>query len=333
MEIWAETPRLGTRTWGARREIAENLRKPAVLQKLINYARVRIRDMWAKVWSWPVIGALVLFLLGGGIAFMTSSHPYVADAFFLVGTVFFLVRFWTWEEAKNGGDGKKIIAIVCVLATLILSGSIYWNHHINWSPQGPTPRDAEMPKPTVGPTPPALQPVKITSQSGSMTFSALPLNPDFADPSLEAEHPGMQITVTPEKPQRHIAFKLQCSVPCVYSRGFGVGTDYATGNVQNSSDSKVIEIPISSPAQFELGQKLVLIVRSKDARSLGHIHMEIRSEDPDQPCGDRGLRIGELHAEHGGDVFNLTGNPCIKVDKAFISDVKHVVVYRDAKPR
>jgi hypothetical protein len=63
--------------------------------------------IWVQMWSWVVVGAIDLFVLGGGIAFMTTGHAWAADAFFGGGTALFLVKFWTWEEAKRQPSPRK----------------------------------------------------------------------------------------------------------------------------------------------------------------------------------------------------------------------------------
>jgi hypothetical protein len=51
------------------------------------------RTIWAQVWSWSVVGVIVPFALAGGIAFMTSEHPWTADGFHTGGTLLFLIKF------------------------------------------------------------------------------------------------------------------------------------------------------------------------------------------------------------------------------------------------
>jgi hypothetical protein len=89
--------------------------------------------MWQKIWSWVVVGALVLFLLAGGIAFMTSSHPWIADAFFLSGSGLFVANFLTWEDAKTPDRLKRasIIQSTLILTILILFTAIGGNHYLN----------------------------------------------------------------------------------------------------------------------------------------------------------------------------------------------------------
>jgi hypothetical protein len=91
------------------------------------------KDIWEQVWSWVVVGAVVLFVLAGGIAFMTSAHPWVADGFFLVGTLLFLAKFWTWEDAKEQPPRKKwpLLGLVTLGSLAILLTACLWNHKIN----------------------------------------------------------------------------------------------------------------------------------------------------------------------------------------------------------
>jgi acyl carrier protein len=89
--------------------------------------------IWVQMFSWVVVGAIDLFVLGGGIAFMTSGHAWAADGFFVGGTALFLVKFLTWEEARRQPKRRKLALQTGVtLLSLTLSVfSLFWNHTIN----------------------------------------------------------------------------------------------------------------------------------------------------------------------------------------------------------
>jgi hypothetical protein len=53
------------------------------------------------------VGWIVALALGGGISFMTSEHPWVADGFYAGGTLLFLIKFWTWEDARQQPRAPK----------------------------------------------------------------------------------------------------------------------------------------------------------------------------------------------------------------------------------
>lgn len=113
--------------------------KPAVAEPQV--AKPTTRDMddarvtgiGEKLWSWTVVGAIVLFLVAGGISFMTSGHPWIADGFYIAGAILFLTKFLTWEEAKPQ-DAKKSRRVIVpgAAATLMLSAlAILGNHRMN----------------------------------------------------------------------------------------------------------------------------------------------------------------------------------------------------------
>jgi hypothetical protein len=98
----------------------------------------KLRTMWEQMWSWGVVGTVAVFVLGGGIAFMTSAHPYAADVFFLAGTSLLLAKFWTWEETKRQPATKKKTFLIygTAISVLLLSAAVGWNHWINWKTTG-----------------------------------------------------------------------------------------------------------------------------------------------------------------------------------------------------
>ncbi|MFI4919989.1 MAG: hypothetical protein ACHP65_10595 [Legionellales bacterium] len=89
------------------------------------------KTLWQWIWSWVVIGAFVLFMLGGGISFMTSSSPYIADSFFFVGFVLFLCKFLTWDLLKRHKQRKIILRATLVVITLATAITIFGNHYLN----------------------------------------------------------------------------------------------------------------------------------------------------------------------------------------------------------
>ena len=61
-----------------------------------------------KMWSWGVVSAASILLLGGGFSCMTSPHKFIADGFFIAGILLLLVKFWTWEETKQKSRKKRV---------------------------------------------------------------------------------------------------------------------------------------------------------------------------------------------------------------------------------
>ncbi len=89
--------------------------------------------MLQKLWCWQVVGWVSAFLLGGGIAFMLANHAWVADGFFIAGTLLLLSKFWTWEDTRQQTPKREaaIISITTVLSLSLLVGVCVWNHSIN----------------------------------------------------------------------------------------------------------------------------------------------------------------------------------------------------------
>ena len=108
-------------------------KKPAKPQSIPVPNIVSERGLAQKVWSWAVVGSVVILLIGGGVSAMTSARRIVADRFFVAGAVLFLAKFQTSEEARREVTGKRIAIAVCgVLAASLVCGlAIVWNHRLN----------------------------------------------------------------------------------------------------------------------------------------------------------------------------------------------------------
>ena len=91
------------------------------------------KSLWQQAWSWVVVGAIIFFLLGGGLTFMTSSHPLIADAFYLASGALFTVKFLTWEDARQQERNRRrlICAFVIIAAIIVVTGAVEMNHWIN----------------------------------------------------------------------------------------------------------------------------------------------------------------------------------------------------------
>ncbi len=88
-------------------------------------------SMQQLAWSWPVVGGALFFIWGGALGFMTSSHPNLADAFFVVGALLFIGKFVSWEDTKKHTRRALITVVVSVSIVLMTIGAIWGNHHIN----------------------------------------------------------------------------------------------------------------------------------------------------------------------------------------------------------
>ncbi len=96
--------------------------------------RVQTRNpIGPQIWSWIVVGTVIVLGLGTGVAFTTSSHPWVADAFYVFSTVLFVVKFFTWEDIRQQEPARRwranSLAVAASVAVLALA--ITGNHHLN----------------------------------------------------------------------------------------------------------------------------------------------------------------------------------------------------------
>jgi hypothetical protein len=89
--------------------------------------------IWKLAWSWTVVGGALFFIWGGALTFMTSSHPLLADLFYLVGSSLFLLKFLTWEEHKNQPTAtRRKWSIIGVTVTALLTFlAILGTHKLN----------------------------------------------------------------------------------------------------------------------------------------------------------------------------------------------------------
>jgi len=124
-----------------------------------------------QLWGWVVVGAIVLFVLGGGLTFMTTDHPWIADAFYVSSAVLFVIKFLTWEDARQQDKQRRRRTFLIAVAStvLVLGGAIAGNHYLNrhsllqppnLGSEGPksAPPVASSPAPEQKPTPPAPKP-------------------------------------------------------------------------------------------------------------------------------------------------------------------------------
>jgi hypothetical protein len=85
------------------------------------------------MWSWSVVGILVSFALSAGIAFTTSGHPWAADVSYALGTSFLVLKFWTWDDARDLPSQGPWKFGLTTAAMVIAVSAIVWNHKINRS--------------------------------------------------------------------------------------------------------------------------------------------------------------------------------------------------------
>lgn len=88
------------------------------------------------MWSWAVIGTCILFILGGGLTFMTSGHPLLADICYVFGGFLFIVKFVTWEENRRQAPKRRrlVSTIGVVMSALVTILAVWGNHKLNPAP-------------------------------------------------------------------------------------------------------------------------------------------------------------------------------------------------------
>jgi hypothetical protein len=92
-------------------------------------------SMGRLMWSWPVVGGVLFLVLGGAITFMSSSHPIVADIFFVAGSALFIAKFLSWEDAKRHAKRKAITVIVMFMTAALTVGAMWGSHRMNAPPE------------------------------------------------------------------------------------------------------------------------------------------------------------------------------------------------------
>jgi hypothetical protein len=120
--------------------------------------------MWQKIWSWGAVGAVALFLWGGGFTLMTSARFVAADVCYLAGAFLLALKFITWEEHKHKSQSKKIqdTAVCLFVVGCVTLGLVGYNHYVNKIfPWSSADKLASMNQP------PAPPPVKEEPQTGN----------------------------------------------------------------------------------------------------------------------------------------------------------------------
>src|SRR6266436_5587600 len=94
-------------------------------------------ELWKQIWSWTVVGIVLGIFLTSGVAFSTTERPFIADFFYLASAVLFIVKFLTWEDARQLDKPKrnKSYALAIGSALIVLCGMILGNHKLSASRQ------------------------------------------------------------------------------------------------------------------------------------------------------------------------------------------------------
>jgi hypothetical protein len=82
------------------------------------------KSLQEKLWSWPVVGSVVLLFIGGGIS-MSPGHPYVADGFFSAGMALLVTKLLSWPETRHYPKGVSCLGVVVLMACIV------GNHKLN----------------------------------------------------------------------------------------------------------------------------------------------------------------------------------------------------------
>jgi hypothetical protein len=106
-----------------------------------------VSTIWRQAFSWPVVGTVLGFMWGGGLTFMTSDHPILADSFYVAGTLLFVVKVVTWEETRQHRNREIIWVSVVVLTVLLTTGAMYGNHYLNRGAKDVASKQTDPPAP------------------------------------------------------------------------------------------------------------------------------------------------------------------------------------------
>lgn len=87
--------------------------------------------LWTHLWSWAVVGTIAAFLGGTWIAFLTSSHPYIADVFCISAAALVTAKFWTWDIARRETKTRPTLVIIVVFLTAL---AVAWDHQAGTRP-------------------------------------------------------------------------------------------------------------------------------------------------------------------------------------------------------
>jgi len=94
-------------------------------------------ELWKQIWSWPVVGGILFLLLSSGVTFSTTDHSLLGDFFFSASAVLFMVKFLTWEDARQLDRPKrnKSYGLAIGLTLIVLCAMIWGNHRLSASRQ------------------------------------------------------------------------------------------------------------------------------------------------------------------------------------------------------
>ena len=107
-----------------------------------------------------MVGVVLGIFLTSGVAFSTTERPFIADFFYSASAVLFIVKFLTWEDARQLDRPKrnKSYALAIGSALIVFCGMILGNHKLSASRQAalgviPSPSVKRLPETTVENTP------------------------------------------------------------------------------------------------------------------------------------------------------------------------------------
>lgn len=125
------------------------------------------KTFWYWVFSWPVSGAASILFLGFGGSIMTSPHPYIADAFCILGIAILLVKFWTWEESKHENSRKtaRLLLVGTLFLLAVAAGLCFLSSYLS-RPSQLTAQSVPMPQHE---TPSAILPQKLIDKPKVVT--------------------------------------------------------------------------------------------------------------------------------------------------------------------
>lgn len=109
--------------------MSKNKKQRNKQKKISTPNEVHQKTILQWVCSWTVIGVIVIFLLGTGVAFMIAGWSIIADIFYVISGILFIFAFCRWEVAKQH-ERKRIIQVrALIITTFVIIIVIIFNHN------------------------------------------------------------------------------------------------------------------------------------------------------------------------------------------------------------
>lgn len=164
--------------------------------------------------------------VGTGVAFTTSGHPWIADAFYVCSAVLFVTKFLTWEDIRQQEPKRRRRAnsLALAISVVVLAFAIAGNHHLNQSSGNILPN-------------PTLQVTPTQGQPSSEPASKPPVSSETTntkdDVQVKTEHHAPEDKVTARVDRGKKAEGSGSSTPPITINNAPNGIAISGGNVTN----------------------------------------------------------------------------------------------------